>query len=1399
METLIAADGRQFSLEFVLLMHKAFLLKRSGGAPAVAPPAMSPPCKLVFGKDLDQIVKDLGDSKGCRLPEDKPHSGSRVGGSWSQFRDARRYSPAEVMPSASYLPGLVSCVPGVPVGVCRPSCTDLSCTAAAFSPEYVELKRSEPSMKRLYTEVASLVTQGRSHPPGLVNCPLQIPVNIPTAARVATKTIQESSEKGTSEVEIKGCVPEAEEAVSSTQEPDRVTCPREVPGINSSPVNTPVSKSPITTVHRDTEPRRSEEGCKRVKAEVAATGNTPLHDLLNYLKKIIVSKSCSSTTSGDDTATSIHRGSMVPRKPEMGVKRSHTKEVPDDGGDCLAKFLKEDTSPEAEGGTKKTEGTGRKILGDNPPQGPKKQITQEFLSAQFDTKKGSLLERGAEFQASGPGVVHTAETKESQTQEMNQTHTKQMHEGKKLQVKKEFEEGDELQDKHNLQKTWTLVKEHLQEIRPLQNKAILQEAGQCQGKGGLQETRQLQSKSNTHVPNEGNQQEMRQPQDEGNLQEAGKTGTQQYLQEVGKLQHLEKLQQMGQRQEREKPQDQRNLQEAEKQQNVKKLKEMKQQQKVNKLQDKESLQEAEEHPDKEKLQQKRQLYTVDKLQEKETVHKTVKVQDRVDQQETVKLPNVERQPKAELEDEENLQEMGQLQNLQKPDKPQEANTLQDRDKVQRRKLQKQGMRQWEAKTLQEQENRKLQEQRTGKPQEKANLFSWQRLPSWLDTQTSREVEELDHPGKSNGNVHIKGLMKLMQDVLVSETGHCRETMQEITAEAGEMQYVEKRFMRPPQIFYSNDDSACPQDLTESIVGSGDSVLSDDTSWSLENVDSSYSALIGMEKVVSDFAETGSVSPFIVVKNPTTDSMQETCGKRKCSRVEADETSSQYLYLREEMNCFPEPADFSYSALGGLQKVVNEFAENGFFGQFSTVSASASSNTQDISVKTKSQRLKADLCHASPRVSIDSTNNPPQRLRTQAVQCGLSNSSFLPEWSSNTTGLQNSFLSEELNWAENVDSSYSALIGMEKVVSDFAETGSVSPLIVVKTPTSDRVQETSVKNKSDRTETGLCQASPRQLASNANDIHHRQHIQTVLYTPPGIVDSSYSALSGMEKVVSDFAETGSVSRFTTVNTPASDRVQEANVRNKCDTVQADICPTSRHMAHGSSNPHQRQQTAEGQGLPAGTGKKTYHGQECEPSMQCIDLTLEGGMPCRTDKTSVLASKKRNPSMDKRNPSADNRKVDSSCDHGSNEHFIDLTEEEDASYEMGNANPLRLAPANKERNSSNGGRICASDVSTQYIDLTKEDVESDPDRNKPLDPGSVDQEGHGPAYGVSPVNKHLSGLEKLLQEMPALVFKDPTSSSSRYERRETWWYKSSSNRETWENQRDICKKDNNFPSQ
>nr|XP_033787886.1 uncharacterized protein LOC117354441 isoform X4 [Geotrypetes seraphini] len=1218
----------------------------------------------------------------------------------------------------------VNCLKEIPGSKYSPSSTMSSSWTCTNTQGQQDLRRTETDVKTCLTEVPSLVTPVRSHLPVLANCPSEIPVNKPTTASVAIRSTQGESERRTPEAEVKG--------------------------------------------------RLSEE---------TATGNTPLHDLLNYLKKIIVNKSSSANRPGNDTATGISRGSMVPRKPETGMKRSHTEDMPSDGDDRSAKFLKEDTLPEAEGSTEKTNGgTARKILGDDPSQGPNKQITL--------------------------GLVHTAETKESQAQEINQMCLKLiLQEGKKPQVKKEFEESDKMQDERNPQTTWPLEKESLQEISLPQSKASLQEVGQSPGKEGLLKTRQLQSKGTVHAADAGNLQEMRRSQDKGNLREIGKIGAPENFQEVVKVLDLEKLQQVGQLHGTEKSRDQRNLREAEKLPNEKYLKKKGQQQEANKLQGKENLQEAGEHQDKEE----RQLYEADKLQEKETVQKSANAQDSEDEQKagrrrnqrkmqkTGPLQDVERRPKSEqLESEENLQETEQLRHFQEPGKLCEAAPVQQRDKVPGRKLQKQGRRQWEGKTPQEPEKRKLQE--------KANLSSWQIFPSWLATPTSRGVDQGGHLGKLNGNIHIKGLMKLMQDVLVSETGHGKETIQQITAEAGEMQCAETKIMRPPQMFYNNglfsdlalDDATCPQDLAESIIGSGDSVLSDDTSWSLENVDSSYSALSGIEKVVSDFAETASVSPLIVVNNPTTDRTQETCGKRKCSRADADETTfvlerkasttssqSQYLYLREEMGCFPEPADFSYSALCGMQKVVNKFAENGYFRQFPAVNVSASNNTPDASGKNKSQRLKADLCHASPRRLIDSTNNPQQRLPTQAVPCGLSTETFfLPEWSSNTAGLQKSLLNEELNWTENVDSSYSALSGMEKVVSDFAETGSVSPLVVVKTPASDRVQETSVKNKTDRAEAGLCKASPSYSANISNDLRHRQHIQTILYIPPGMADSSYSALSGMEKVVSDFAETGSVSPFIVVSPSAGDHLQEARARNKGDAVEADRCSTSKHMVHGSSILHRRQQTAASQGFPTGTDwlcRKPYHGQECEPSIQCIDLTEEEGMPCRTDKASVLATKKRS-------PSADNRKFDSSGDHGPNEHCIDLTEEEDMPCEMDNAKPLRLAPANKERKSSNGGHAQASDVDTQYIDLTKEDVESDPDRNKPLDPGSMVQEGHGPAFGVSSVNKHLSGLEKLLQEMPALVFKDPTSSTSRCERREPWWYKSSSTHETWENQRE-----------
>ncbi|XP_029443854.1 uncharacterized protein LOC115083911 isoform X4 [Rhinatrema bivittatum] len=1626
------------------------------------------------------------------------------------------YAEADINPGNIHLPGLVNCLKKIPVSTSRPSNLSCGISATITSQGHRELRQPELEIKRLHPEGGSIgssallisencsqrttgrtpspsspaarglathMTQGpwrpetgvkRSYaeaeisvgsvaPSDKMNCMNRILVNTPSPSSVGSSnspTIISPRDQEPKRPEMcRKRMYSEEGTVGSTQQHGPVTCARLVPGNNPSPFNSPISKSPVHSADGDAEPRRPEAGCKKAGAEEAATGNTPLHDLVNYLKKIIVSKSSSSNTSA-----SITRGDMGSRRPETGMKRSHTE-----GLERTAK-AKESRMQDMDQLYKKEipqEGNKLREKGEQQEGGRAQDANNLQETWQLEGKenrhgKGPLdnearpQEMGQLQSRANPEVTEQRQNKESLQKRGQLLDEENLQEAEKLQEKGSLPKASKVHDQEKLQQMG-----QQQETEKPRDQENLQEAEKLQEKGSLPEASKVHDQEK--LQQMGQQQEAEKPRDQENLQEAEKLQEKGSLPEASKVQDQEKLQQMGQQQEAEKPRDQENLQEAEKLENKTNLKKMQPMQEVDKPQDKENLREAEKPQDKDKRQGMGQLYKVDTLQEKETMQKAEKLQDKENVQETNKLPNQEktqetgqlpgaekqqdkekRQKTENLEDKENLQGVGQPQDkrilqeaekpqereplqeavrpqnvqeagqpqekeplqeavrpqnvqeagqaqekeplqeavrpqnvqeagqpqekeplqeavrpqnmqetgqpqekeplqeavrpqnvqeagqaqekeplqeavrpqnvqeagqaqekeplqeavrpqnvqeagqpqekeplqeavrpqnvqeagqpqekeplqeavrqqenkhLQEAEKPQGASSLQEKEKAQSvRKLQKIEMRQWEvkkvqereAKALREQEARMLQEPNTRKLQERETLLSWQRLPSWLDTPASRCMEESDHSGELNGNVHIKGLMKLMQEVLVSEADQCKETMQEISTGAGEMQGVERRVVRPPQIFYSNDDDACPPDLTDCIIGSGDSVLSDDISWSLENVNSSYSALSGMKKVVSDFAETGSISPFIVVNTSTSDRVQETGGKRKFHRADAgfyqasprhsvstptelhhrqktqtilcvppglDEPSfvqeqsespgrSRYLYLSEKMNCSPDNVASSYSALSGMQKVVNAFAENGSVRLLSAVSAPGSNDALDTSVKNKGNRVKTDLCHASPRRLTGGTSDLQQRQQTQTVQCVPSKTAFLPEQSSSssTMRLQELFLSKKLNWLENADSSYSALGGMQKVVSDFAEAGSVSPFTVVNTPTSDHVQETSAKNKSDRVEVGLSQASPRHSASSANQPRHHQHIQNALYTPPGIVDSSYSALSRMQKVVSDFAEAGSISPFIVVNTPTNDHVQEISAKDKSDRAEADVGPASRHMARGPSHPRQRQQTAAVQDFPAGPGlgRRTCPGQEHEPSTQCIDLTEEDDVPCATGNPSALTSKKRS-------PSADNREVDPSHDCEPNDRCIDLTEEEDLPSKTGNAKPLTPAATNKKRTSSRVGHIHPAVVSTHYIDLTEEEVESDSDRTRPLDPGPMDQEGHASEHGISPVNKHLSGLEKLLQEMPALVFEGPTSATSRFDRRETLWCKSSSTHETWENKREMSKKGNHIPSQ
>ncbi|MEE6512619.1 hypothetical protein FKM82_019718 [Ascaphus truei] len=153
------------------------------------------------------------------------------------------------------------------------------------------------------------------------------------------------------------------------------------------------------------------------------------------------------------------------------------------------------------------------------------------------------------------------------------------------------------------------------------------------------------------------------------------------------------------------------------------------------------------------------------------------------------------------------------------------------------------------------------------------------LNVWMQPPSS--PSEWEGPARSAKNIHLSGLMKLMEEIPVSESSSSSRAMYSIAVGRSEARTLERRPERTVLSPYSNHDGFFHPESNDNTVASVDSILSDDTSWSSENVDPSYSAIDGLQKVVSEFAELGSRSPLIAVTAPpVSSSIQEGSGHRK---------------------------------------------------------------------------------------------------------------------------------------------------------------------------------------------------------------------------------------------------------------------------------------------------------------------------------------------------------------------------------------------------------------------------------------------------------------------------------------------------------------------------------------
>lgn len=524
----------------------------------------------------------------------------------------------------------------------------------------------------------------------------------------------------------------------------------------------------------------------------------------------------------------------------------------------------------------------------------------------------------------------------------------------------------------------------------------------------------------------------------------------------------------------------------------------------------------------------------------------------------------------------------------------------------------------------------------------------------------------------------------MEEIPVAESSSSSRAMYNIAIGHSMM----RRHDRTNFLSYYNDDGIFQAELNDNTVASVDSVYSDDTSLSSENLDPSYSAIGGLQRVVSEFAELGSVSPLVAVSVPPSTGAQEGHGLKakeptpsSAPRLnDAGRGSQRGMLVSTASACSTENGEAAYAALCGLQKVVRGFNEQECVSPFTAVRSAPH--------------------HGGLRESLT------KRSFTQEEE-GES-----PQLPDSSPALATRFLCEG-SWLPNADSSYSALSGLQKVVNGFSDLGCVSPFSAVSTSASESAIEICSRKKSEQ---------------------------------PSL-DTSCSALCGLKKGVNGVPDSSCVSPATASSNPSSVGEPDPVVRRRCE--QSEVHRDSA-LSHGPSNNPQRNPP--------------------RPSGQCIDLTQE---------EEPAGAKARTPNQEKQSFRND-RTPESSSGQATkpmgertrppaSSQLIDLTEEEEAPVR----HKVPSSEAGRKFHSASQHKATSDRMHRSPITAAARTQRVGADR--PLDPGpSGARRG-----GIPTVNEHISGLEKLLKGVPTFT---PPNTPSGQRRSGSWWFKSTSPHET-----------------
>ncbi|CAH2281705.1 hypothetical protein XENTR_v90027106mg [Pelobates cultripes] len=422
---------------------------------------------------------------------------------------------------------------------------------------------------------------------------------------------------------------------------------------------------------------------------------------------------------------------------------------------------------------------------------------------------------------------------------------------------------------------------------------------------------------------------------------------------------------------------------------------------------------------------------------------------------------------------------------------------------------------------------------------------------WVQPPSS--PRDTEGQGPSFPNMHLIGLMKLMEDIPRPDSGSSSRAMFSIAVGRTEIRRAERTSHFP----LPADDTIFQPESNDTIA-SVDSVFSDDISLSSENVDPSYSAIDGLQKVVSEFAELGSVSPLVAVATPPVSvDVAEESGLRKSKESAPGPPCSTRLNekgrepLRSTLvnagsRCSAEDGKASYAALCGLEKVVHGFSEQECVSPFAAIRIQSSSNLTEITANKHSDH-------------------------------------------------------------EDTDSSYSALSGLQKVVNGFSEVGCVSPFSAVSTTASEPAMETSVRKKTE---------PPADTSSGHNAVENFHKSSLSFLTdedwPVSGADSSYSALTGLQKVVNGVPDIGCLSPLTVVSIPSSEGDQEPSVKRRCERNNEDVWQMSpQPLTEKQSQPCLTAGAKADAGLGYGSNSPR---RTPSARSQCIDLTEEEESIC-----------------------------------------------------------------------------------------------------------------------------------------------------------------------------------------